>query len=58
MENIKKIIKLKMGCISNLKENKNEKEFRKLYINLLSENTIQQPENFCDNKIKTTRFTM
>jgi hypothetical protein len=47
-----------MGCISNLKENKNEHEFRKLYINLLSDCTIQQPENFCDNKIKTTRFTM
>ena len=30
---------------------------RKLYINLLSEK-IEQPENFCGNKIKTTRYTM
>ena len=31
---------------------------RKLYINLLTENKIHQPEKFCGNKIKTTRFTL
>lgn len=35
----------------------NDKKSRKLYINLLSEK-IQQPEDFCGNSIKTTRYTM
>ena len=36
---------------------KTEKKIRKLYINLLSEK-IEQPEDFCGNRIKTTRYTM
>ena len=31
---------------------------RKIYIDLLSNNELQQPEYFCGNEIKTTRFTM
>ena len=43
---------------SNNSENiQNVIKSRKLYINLLSEK-IEQPENFCGNKIKTTRYTM
>ncbi len=41
-----------------LTNNINEQNLRKLYINLLSDNKIQQPEHFCDNIIKTTRYTM
>ena len=47
-----------MGCLNNTKNNKNNKEQRKIYIDLLSENQIKQPEDFCGNKIKTTKFTM
>ena len=43
---------------SNRSEDKQyDNKLRKLYINLLSEK-MQQPEDFCGNKIKTTRYTM
>ena len=47
-----------MGCMHNSNDKIDDNKFRKLYIDLLSENTIQQPENFCSNQIKTTRYTM
>ena len=47
-----------MGCLNNSKNKKNINEYRKIYIDLKSENKIEQPEVFCGNKIKTTRFTM
>ena len=47
-----------MGCLNNTKNNNKNKELRKIYIDLLSENKIKQPEDFCGNKIKTTKFTM
>ena len=47
-----------MGCLNNTKNNNNNKEQRKLYIDLLTEKQIKQPEEFCGNRIKTTRFTV
>lgn len=48
-----------MGCLNNLNNNsRNENIPRKIYIDLLSEDKIQQPEDFCDNTIKTTRYTL
>ena len=44
-----------MGNQNNFK-NKNQE--RKLYIDLLTNNKIVQPEEFCGNKIETTRFTV
>ena len=46
-----------MGCVND-SNNKNKNDKRKLYIDLKSPNKIVQPEEFCGNKIKTTRFTM
>ena len=46
-----------MKSIDKSEDKLDEKKLRKLYINLLSE-TIVQPEDFCGNKIKTTRYTM
>ena len=37
---------------------KNKNNQRKLYIDLLTNKKIEQPEKFCGNEIKTTRFTM
>ena len=42
----------------NSEDKKQDNKFRKLYIDLLSENAIQQTESFCSNEIKTTRYTM
>lgn len=42
----------------NLNEKTAKKKKRKLYIDLLSGNKINQPEEFCGNKIKTTRYTL
>jgi hypothetical protein len=47
-----------MGCFNNSKNNRDETEQRKLFVDLLSGNKIIQPEEFCGNKIKTTRFTL
>ena len=48
-----------MGSSYNSKNNaKNENEPRKLYIDLLNENKVIQPEDFIGNKIKTTKYTM
>ena len=47
-----------MGCFNNSKNNQNKNEQRKLYVDLFEENRIIQLEEFCGNKIKTTRFTL
>lgn len=44
--------------MGNQNHSKNKNQERKIYIDLLSNNELQQPEQFCGNKIKTTRFTM
>ena len=44
--------------MGNQNYSKNKKQERKIYIDFLSNNELQQPEQFCGNKIKTTRFTM
>lgn len=31
---------------------------RKFYVDLLSSEIIKQPEEFCNNSIKTTHYTM
>mgnify|MGYP003571295726 CR=1 FL=1 len=48
-----------MGCInkSNIHDQTSNIP-RKLYIDLLLDNEFNQPENFCDNSIKTTRTTL
>ena len=45
-----------MGLFTSKNEDQNKT--RKFYIDLLSPMEIQQPENFCDNSIKTTHYTM
>ena len=35
-----------------------EKKPRKFYIDLLSSENIVQPEEFCGNNVKTTRYTL
>ena len=35
-----------MGCLNNSKNKKNKNEYRKIYIDLKSENKIEQPEVF------------
>ena len=47
-----------MELTKHSKEKKEEIRRRKLYIDLLTENEIHQPENFCGNVIKTTRYTL
>ena len=42
----------------NINEKIPIKKQRKLYIDLLSEAKFKQPEEFCGNKIKTTRYTL
>lgn len=44
--------------MGNQNNSKNKNQERKLYIDLLTNNNIVQPEEFCGNKIKTTRFTV
>ena len=48
-----------MGCInkSNIND-QNSNIPRKLYIDLLLDDTFNQQEKFCDNSIKTTRTTL
>ena len=48
--------KNKMDCFNN--KNIVETEQRKLYVDLLQGNGVAQPEDFCSNKIKTTKFTL
>lgn len=45
-----------MDCFNN--KNIVETEQRKLYVDLLQGNGVAQPEDFCSNKIKTTKFTL
>ena len=47
-----------MGCIFDFQNNQKENKVRKIYIDLLSTEIIEQPENICGNYIKTTRYTM
>ena len=47
-----------MELTKSKKEKQNKIRHRKLYIDLLTENEIHQPENFCGNSIKTTRYTL
>ena len=42
----------------NINEKIPIKKQRKLYIDLLSDNKLKQPEKFCGNEIKTTRYTL
>jgi hypothetical protein len=46
-----------MKTFNESKDISDKIKLRKLYIDLFSE-IIQQPEEFCGNKIKTTRYTM
>ena len=48
-----------MGCINKSNINDQTSNIpRKLYIDLLLDNEFNQPENFCDNSIKTTRTSL
>ena len=47
-----------MELTKNSKEKQKQIRHRKLYIDLFTENEIHQPENFCGNRIKTTRYTL
>ncbi len=48
-----------MGCINKSKSNEENLNIpRKLYIDLLLDDKIIQPEEFCDNRIKTTHTTL
>ena len=35
-----------------------KKKLRKIYVDLLTHEKIKQPENFCSNKIRTTKYTL
>ena len=47
-----------MELAKGKKENQNKIRYRKIYIDLFTENEIHQPEFFCGNSIKTTRYTL
>lgn len=47
-----------MELTKNSKEMQKSIRCRKLYIDLFTEEEIHQPENFCGNRIKTTRYTL
>jgi hypothetical protein len=47
-----------MGSLINYQNKNRENLPRKIYIDLLSNEKIKQPENFCGNSIKTTQYTM
>ena len=47
-----------MELTKNSKEMQKSIRRRKLYIDLFTEEEIHQPENFCGNRIKTTRYTL
>ena len=47
-----------MELTKNSKEIQKPIRSRKLYIDLFTEDEIHQPENFCGNRIKTTRYTL
>lgn len=47
-----------MELTKNSKEIQKSIRRRKLYIDLFTEEEIHQPENFCGNRIKTTRYTL
>jgi hypothetical protein len=48
-----------MGCINKSNNSSQTSNIpRKLYIDLLLDDTFNQPEKFCDNSIKTTRTTL
>ena len=35
-----------------------KKKLRKIYVDLLSNEKIKQPEKYCSNKIRTTKYSM
>lgn len=45
-----------MGLLNSKKDDGNTT--RKLYIDLLSSEEVNQPEDYCANEIKTTHYTM
>ena len=47
-----------MGSLIYYQNNKREILPRKIYIDLLSNEKIKQPENFCGNSIKSTQYTL
>jgi hypothetical protein len=48
-----------MGCINKSNNSSQTSNIpRKLYIDLLLDEKVSQPEKFCDNSIKTTRTTL
>ena len=39
-------------------ENTEKKNQRKLYINTFNDNNFEQTEKFCNNKIRTSKYTL
>lgn len=48
-----------MGCMCCKKDNNNQKNnIRKIFINLYLSPNFLQTENFCNNRIKSTKYNM
>lgn len=41
-----------------ISKNEEENKTRRIFIDLLLTNNFKQPENYCGNSIKTTRYSL